>query len=504
MHQRTSKDLFSCFCITMDLSLVRRKQLRKRRVPGQYNVKISISVHVVLLLLVSCLCFCGRRHHVHAQETNNEERRHVLIGYTVDTESTFTTMSNTGSTSTTGGLAIASQLSDFRVLDNVVVQNTNASSAFSAFSTDGGEIHIACAVVTDAELAALENDKQVVYVEDDPLVSPLQNSGGEIITYGMQQIQATKALPKTSHDIDYSLQQYNLDPCEYEDSFRVAIIDSGLATNHPDLPSLASGSFLGREFGQGLDSWNRPSDVHGTHVFGTIAAIRDNGIGVRGILDLEEDADGSVSAGGRPICFLIGRVFGEGVASARLSDILSAVTWASDNGAHVINLSLGGGSFSTTANNIYKQIVEKGGALVIAAAGNDGSTELSYPASYDTVMSVAAVDENEKRAAFSQTNDQVDISAPGSGILSTVPLNIGSGITQVTASNGASFSGQVMENSVGISSSVSGVLVECPDLGKSVCPGISTGPHICVILRYVFRLLGLNRVFPCHVVANHL
>jgi len=99
---------------------------------------------------------------------------------------------------------------------------------------------------------------------------------------------------------------------------------------------------------------------------GTIGALRRNGEGIQGILP------------GQNTCFIIARVFGGSVENARLSDILEAVEWVAEKGANVINLSLGGPSFSTTANALYAKI-RKSGALVVSASGNDGSSGRMYP-----------------------------------------------------------------------------------------------------------------------------
>ena len=99
------------------------------------------------------------------------------------------------------------------------------------------------------------------------------------------------------------------------------------------------------------------------------------------------------------------------------------VEWCQENGADVISMSLGGGGFSQTASDIYKAIFENDGVLVVAAAGNSGPGEVGYPASYDSVLSVGAVDSNKNIAGFSQTNDQVELVAPGVAVKSTQPNN---------------------------------------------------------------------------------
>lgn len=173
---------------------------------------------------------------------------------------------------------------------------------------------------------------------------------------------------------------------------------------------------------------------------------------------------------------MIGRIFGESGKSTQMSSALSAVEWMVSNGAKVINLSLSGGLYSTTANNVMKAAYAKG-TIIIAAAGNDGDTSYRYPASLDNVISVAAVDSNRNRASFSNYNNAVDIAAPGVDILSTYPLNLGGVLLLNSAS--ASVLGDYFTYST--LTAVSGTLIDCPNYGLSKCPG--PGRHICLIER---------------------
>jgi serine protease len=113
-------------------------------------------------------------------------------------------------------------------------------------------------------------------------------------------------------------------------------------------------------------------------------------------------------------------VFGNDGAWAYSSSLIDAANRCASAGANIISMSLGGGRSSRTErvgfDNLYAQ-----GILSIAAAGNDGTTALSYPASYDSVVSIAAIDSNKLVADFSQYNSQVELAAPGVGVLSTVP-----------------------------------------------------------------------------------
>merc|ERR1711862_862164 len=92
-------------------------------------------------------------------------------------------------------------------------------------------------------------------------------------------------------------------------------------------------------------------------------------------------------------------------------------------GAKVVSLSLGGYFYSAITEEYYKNLYEEQGILFVAAAGNGGNTNKLYPASYPSLMSVAAIDSNKNKASFSTFNDQVEISAPGVSIESSLPGN---------------------------------------------------------------------------------
>ena len=117
--------------------------------------------------------------------------------------------------------------------------------------------------------------------------------------------------------------------------------------------------------------------------------------------------------------FIIAKGLGDG-GSASTSHVVNAVEACADAGANIINLSLGGGGYSSIVANDYRDVYNQG-ILIVAAAGNNGNGAYSYPASYPEVMSVAAIGQDEVRAPYSQYNDQVEISAPGRGVNSTIP-----------------------------------------------------------------------------------
>ncbi|MGF1731803.1 S8 family serine peptidase [Photobacterium kasasachensis] len=188
----------------------------------------------------------------------------------------------------------------------------------------------------------------------------------------------------------------------------VCIIDSGYDLAHNDL----SGNQVNGTNDSGTGSWSSPGqhNAHGTHVAGTIAAI-SNTEGVVGVLPNQN------------VNLHIVKVFNES-GWGYSSGLVKAIDTCVANNANVINMSLGGSNSSRTEEAALKTHYGNG-VLLIAAAGNDGNTAHSYPASYDSVMSVAAVDNQKHHADFSQATNQVEIAAPGEAILSTVTLGEG-------------------------------------------------------------------------------
>ena len=117
------------------------------------------------------------------------------------------------------------------------------------------------------------------------------------------------------------------------------------------------------------------------------------------------------------ICKALGGPLGSGSTA----DVANCITWVHDKGAKVISMSLGGGA-STTLKQAVDYAWAGGGAngsVLVAAAGNDGDATLNYPAAYPNVVSVAATDDNDARASFSNANSDVEVAAPGVDVEST-------------------------------------------------------------------------------------
>ncbi len=207
----------------------------------------------------------------------------------------------------------------------------------------------------------------------------------------------------------------------------IAVIDTGIAANHPDLIDNIWVNTGETNCSDGVDNdsngyiddcygWdfladdNDPTDYngHGTHVSGTIAAVGNNSIGVTGVM---------WQAQIMPLRFL--GVNGTGTTA----DAVSAILYANANGAHIINNSWGGTGLSLA----LKAAIEASSAVVVCAAGNDGANNDStsfYPASYDSanIIAVAATDNNDDIASTSNYGlTSVDLAAPGISIFSSIP-----------------------------------------------------------------------------------
>ncbi|HWY79235.1 MAG TPA: S8 family peptidase [Candidatus Sulfotelmatobacter sp.] len=184
---------------------------------------------------------------------------------------------------------------------------------------------------------------------------------------------------------------------------KVAILDTGVNLNQPDLAGkiVKQSSFVSNTVEDG--------NGHGTHVAGIITADTNNGIGI---------------AGTCPDCqLIIGKILSD-TGDGTTANAIAGITWAADQGAKVINMSLGTTNSQTAS--LYAQAVTYAmskGAVVVAAAGNDGTNQLNYPAATTGVISVAGTDNNDQKASWSNYGTWVKIAAPGKNILSTAPTH---------------------------------------------------------------------------------
>ena len=214
--------------------------------------------------------------------------------------------------------------------------------------------------------------------------------------------------------------------CKPGEGIIVAVIDTGVDLDHPDLQvNLVPGATF-------ISGTSTPDDDqgHGTHVAGSVAAAM-NDVGIIGVAPFAKIMPVKVlSASG----------------SGSVAGVAAGIRWAADNGAKVINLSLGGSSFTSLELDAVNYATAKG-VLVIAAAGNCGHpagyvanrcptwNSPSYPAAFDNAMAVASTTSSNTHSSFSTQNSYVEIAAPGSNIYSTYPgggYHTTSGTSQAT------------------------------------------------------------------------
>lgn len=263
---------------------------------------------------------------------------------------------------------------------------------------------------------------------------------------------------KTPNDEHYPLQWHypliNLpeawDISTGSEKVKVAVIDTGVIIDHPDLADkITSDSY---DFisdpdraldGDGIDEnpddpgddTQRGSLFHGTHVAGTVAAVSNNGEGISG-----------TSWDSRIMAI---RALGKG-GSGSTYDIIQGIRYAAglenDSGttpdapADILNLSIGGSSFSQAEQNVLTK-ARNAGAIIIAAAGNSAENAPSYPAAYDGVISVSAVGMNANPTPYSNFGPTIDVAAPGGDFSND--LNADGYVDGVLSTDGDDSSGDI-------------------------------------------------------------
>lgn len=229
------------------------------------------------------------------------------------------------------------------------------------------------------QAARLANDPAVALVEPNRVAVAY----GQVVPAGVTMVRASAAQSRGVRGA----------------GVKVGVIDTGIDYRHPDLAANYAG---------GIDLVNNDADPmddngHGTHVSGTIAAV-DNTLGVLGVA---------------PGVKLYGIKVLDANGSGTYAQVIAGLDWAAANHMQVVNLSLGGSvgssALQTAVDNAFKA-----GVVVCAAAGNSGGA-VGFPAAYPSCICVSAVDANKQIAAFSSRGPEVDVAAPGTGVLSTYP-----------------------------------------------------------------------------------
>ncbi len=305
-------------------------------------------------------------------------------------------------------------------------------------------------LLSDAEVVRLTRSADVEFVEPDPPRRVM----GDIVPFGIPMVQADQLSDENAG---------SLKVCVVDSGYDLANTDlneTGIPGNPP--PRITGVSVAGN------GPWFEDGCGHGTHVTGTLGAVADG----QGVLGLLPNAR---------IRLHIVRLYDDQCSPVFASDVIAALEACRASGANITNLSLGcdeAGCFSAAEQAAFAA-AEADGMLSVAAAGNGGDTSSSYPASYNSVISVAAVDSDGTIAEFSQRNSKVELAAPGVDVLSTVP--VGTGLVAQVSTGATTFPGITMTGSA-IASAV-GALVDC-GLGNEACPG--GGGQVCLIRRGEF------------------
>jgi subtilisin family serine protease len=184
-------------------------------------------------------------------------------------------------------------------------------------------------------------------------------------------------------------------------SITVAVIDDTVDIYHPDLRNRIVSPY---DAARNSSMLSYPDGDHGTHIAGIIAAAMDNGIGGTGI---------APRVNIMPINVFIGD-------NADTSDLIAAIEYAINHNANIINLSLGFYQYSSLLNQVIQKAYQKG-IIIVAAAGNDSTSQASYPAAFDHVISVSSINDSNYLSDYSNYGTTIDLAAPGERIYSTIP-----------------------------------------------------------------------------------
>lgn len=240
---------------------------------------------------------------------------------------------------------------------------------------------VVAARLREKAVQALMNNPTISYVEEDGNVQAIVQA----VPWGIPHVKA----------ID--VQQMGVTGA----GIKVGIIDTGIDYTHEDLQVSGGVTFV-----QGTTDY-MDDNGHGTHVAGTVAAL-NNTLGVIGVAP-----QASVYA-----IKVLDR-YGNG----SYSSVAAGIEWAITNNMDIVNMSLGGSSGSRTLKTAVDNAYDAG-ILLVAAAGNNGYDRkgtITYPAKYDSVIAVGAVDQQNNRAVFSSVGRELELMAPGTNIQSTIP-----------------------------------------------------------------------------------
>ncbi len=249
------------------------------------------------------------------------------------------------------------------------------------------------ASLTDRAIARLRDDPRVAYIEKDVVVMSVEAEYGNIEyleSWGVDRIESATVHAESIKGA----------------GIKVAILDTGIDYNHPDLDANYKGGINLVDPAQPADPFDDSWNSHGTHIAGIIAA--------------ELNGDGVVGVAPAASLYAIKALDGAGLGY--LSDVIAGIEWAIEHNMDIVNLSLGLQTDSQALREVCERAYEAG-VLLVAAAGNTGvygGGEVRYPALYPAVIAVGATAPDDSVFYQSANGSDLEILAPGAGINSSV------------------------------------------------------------------------------------
>ncbi len=377
------------------------------------NKRLSILKRGLAIMMVFCLVFPAA---IQAEDSVNPGVQ--AVGMTMPAE--MRVPLNEGLES---GDGVLTKIETLEQVPDVNV-NENLEQQIIVVYADSGkdnvkDLELTTEVVISGE--QLSNRVDLIEVSDetnvDALMADLAQNPNVLAVDQNDKIQVT-ALPNDPYVVNGSAWQFQKigadqtwNQISNAEPVVVAVIDTGLNVNHPDL---IGNTVAGYDFVTGKTAVVDLAG-HGTAVSGCIAAVTNNGMGTAGISGLANIKIAPYRTGGEY----------SGDTQLDVAYICAAILKAAERPeVKVINMSFGGyGTFSSLAVAVNEAV--SAGKIVVASSGNEGESwnsrtgQYSYPASYDHVISVGAINRDNSRASFSQYNDRVDLVAPGQSVLTT-------------------------------------------------------------------------------------
>ena len=262
-----------------------------------------------------------------------------------------------------------------------------------------------------SEVVNVEEDYRVKWIEQTSFQTSPLPSLDEVMD-SLPKLQLAMARPEITWGVD---RVHAPAAWQYTEGqgVRVGVIDTGIDFTHPDLVGQVDGGYDAIDKSTKREDY-RDQNGHGTHVAGTIAALRNN--------------SGVVGVAPKSRLYAIRVLDANG--SGNLSDVIDGIIWCANNNIQVANMSLGSDNPSETMQKALRYAMYSG-VVVVAAAGNSGGA-VGYPGAYPEVIAVSASDSNDNIADFSSRGPSVKFIAPGVDIVST---KMGGGYTSMSGTS---------------------------------------------------------------------